>query len=238
MTDNVSSLSTARIKKMTYMLLPGNGAACAGERHDLAYQLWKNSWQKTYSELKTAATLKADDFTRQDIISVLFDGGEAVGLMLHTHYNLGLEAIRDHSYFSSYPAEVVARLRAERHNNVLSFEYLTLGSKWRKALVGTPVSKIISGLSAKIVETLNIDAIAVTRVDRRVNEIFAGFGAHVLVPNLTLHNVAVHLMKLDCRKIHSGPDPEVNQLVDHLWRRRTDLVGLERIAAAPAKKAA
>ena len=240
MTNNVSSLATARIKRMSYVLLPGNGASGAAERHDHAYQLWKDSWQKTYSDLKTSSKLKADDFTRQDIISILYDGDEAVSLMLHTRYNLELEAVRDHSYLSSYPAEVVSRLRAEGHSSLLSFEYLTLSPKWRKTVVGAPVAKIISGLSVKIVEALGVSAIAVTRVDRGVNQIFGDFGARLLVSNLTMHNVSVDLMKLDYRDIRPGPEPEVNQLVEFFWHRRNDMIGLERIAAASAteKKAA
>lgn len=234
MTNNVSSMTTARIRRMSYVLLPGSGAEGAADRHNLAYQLWKDSWQKTYSDLKTAAKLKADDFTRQNIVSVLYDGNEAVALMLHSHYNLDLEAIRDHSYFSSYPAEIVNRLRAEGHSNVLSFEYLTLSSKWRKTVVDAPVAKILSGLSVKIVEALGISAIAVTRVDRGVNQIFSEFGARLLVPNLTMHNVAVDLMKLDCHDIQPGPDAEVTELVELLWHRRNDLAGLERIAAPAA----
>lgn len=239
MENNVSKIALARVKKLKYAILAGHDAAEeATNLHNGAYRLWKESWRETYKELKTEAKLKADDFTRQDIVSALFHGEEAVSLLLHTIYNLNLDAVRDHSYLAGYPADVVARLRAEGSLKVMSMEYLTLSPRWRRSEVGVPIAEVIIGLSVKIVETLGVNAVAVTRVDRSVNDMFAGFGATLLAPNLKMHNVAVDLMKLEHSEIRPNPDPAVNDLIKSFWRNRNDQVGIHGLAAIAVKKAA
>jgi hypothetical protein len=245
MSNGVSNLSLARIKKLEYVLLSGSEASGdLSRKHDQAYQLWKKNWQDTFAELKTEAKLKADDFTRQRVISALFSGETAVGLLLHTHFNLDLAAVRDHTYLATYPAHIIEELRAQGCSEVLSMEYLTLHENWRKHLVGVSMAEVILGLGAKVLEASNFSSmIVVTRNAKRVNQILYGYGARCLVPNLTKHNVSVDLVSLDHGKTHPGKDEEVNQLIEHFWRRRQDTVGIESLfqnpaAAAPQKKVA
>lgn len=226
--NNITNLSTARVKKLEYVLLSGYEVSeNLTARHDSAYRLWKNNWLKTFTDLKSEATPKAEDFTRQTIIGALFQGDEAVGMLLYTHFNLNLEAMREHSYLSSYPAEIISRLRAEGHSEVLSMEYLTLDSRWRKSVVGVPIAEVILGLGAKVARESGLSAaIAVTRVDRRVNEILYSYGAQCLVSNLTKHNVSVDLVSFKDGHIHPGPNAEVNELVEFFWQNRNDTIGL------------
>lgn len=230
MNSGVTDLSAARIRKLEYVLFSGSDADEAfTARHDSAYQLWKGNWQDTFKELKSDAKLKADDFTRQLVISGLFDGNEAVGLLLHTHFNLDLAAVREHSYLSTYPAEIISRLRQEGCVDVLSMEYLTLSDRWRKHLVGISLAEVILGLGAKVLEASGFSSmIVVTRNEKNVNTILYGYGANCLASNLTKHNVAVDLVSLNKGETHPGQNPEVNKLIDYFWSRRRDSVGIER----------
>jgi hypothetical protein len=108
-------IRTARVKRLKYMLLSGHQVNDDHfVYHDNAYRLWRRNWCKTFRELKTDAMVRADDFVRPSVISALFDGQEAVALVLHTYFNLELEAFRDHSYLlSTYPPAIIANLRAE-----------------------------------------------------------------------------------------------------------------------------
>lgn len=243
MNSAVSSLSLARIKKLDYVLFSGGEAPeNLTIRHDQAYKLWKKNWQDTFAQLKSEAKLRADDFTRQQVISALFSGDTAVGLLLHTHFNLDLEAVREHTYLSTYPAEIINSLREQGCAEVLSMEYLTLDENWRKHLVGVSMAEVILGLGVKVLEASGFGSmLVVTRNEKKVNEILYGYGARCLAPNLTKHNVAVDLVSLDRGKTHPGEHSEVNQLIDHFWRRRQDTVGVENLfssLAAPQKKAA
>jgi len=230
MRDGIIDLSAKRVRKLEYVLFSGeNAGELFRKRHDNAYQLWQKNWQATFSELKTDAKLKADDFVRQHIIGGLFQGDEAVGLLLHTYFNLDLAAVRGHTYLATYPADIISRLRAEGKTEVLSMEYLTLDSRWRKHLVGVSLAEVILGLGAKVLEASGFESmIVVTRNEKRVNQILYGYGARCLAANLTKHNVPVDLVSLDHGNTHPGESPEVNELIEHFWSNRQDTVGIER----------
>ena len=241
MNQGVFQINEARLGRLRYILLSGSDAPPEFRAiHDCAYELWKLSWQETFAELKSDARVRADDFVRQDAISCLCEGDRAIGLLLHTHFNLELSAVRDHGYLATYPADVIDKIRAESTPEVLSMEYLTLDSRWRQSAAGVPLGEVLLGLGAKLSEVSEFGSmIVVTRNDRRVNEILYGYGARCLAADLRKHNVSVDLVSLDKGKTHPGKNPEVNRWIDYYWGRRVaaaDFNGLARIGVR--KKAA
>lgn len=221
MAQDVEQINEYRIRKLRCFLLSGKHVdANLYPYHNNAFQLWQRNWQKTFAELKTHSQLSPDDFVRQDVITALFDGESAVGLLLHTYLDLNLEAVRDHSYLKTYPTEVLEALR-QSSGRVLSMEYLTLDQSWRKSQTGVALGEVMLGLGARVLESSNQPAmVVVTRNDRNVNNILYGYGARCLVPNLNKHNVLVDLVSLDQGKTRPGSDPEVNRWIEYFWERR------------------
>ncbi len=225
MDDTVSNFGASRLHKLRYLLHSGSMADPAtAPLHNSAFRLWQKSWRQTFAELRSEAVPRADDFTRQSVIGALFYRDEAVGLLLHTYFNLDLEATRAHSYLSTYPPSVVDKLRSEGIKEVFSMEYLTLDPNWRRNLVGVPLGEVLLGLGVKLAENSGLAAmLVVTRNEKRVNDILYGFGARCLAKDLTKHNVAVDLVSLDRGKTHPGPREEVNSWISHFWGKREDL---------------
>jgi hypothetical protein len=222
MSVKVVSFGERRVAKLRYVLLSGAKARpefCP--LHNQAYALWQSNWQKTFEDLKSNAKLSADDFVRQNIISALFDGEKAVGLLLHTYLDLNLDAVRAHSYLSTYPCQVVEGLRHSGAAQVLTMEYLTLDKNWRKSKVGVALGEVILGLGVQVLVESGFDSmVVVTRNDRQVNKILYGYGARCLAANLTKHNVSVDLVSLDKGKTYPGADSEVNRWIEYFWSRR------------------
>lgn len=240
MNNNVTPLAAPKVRQLKYILFSGDRADEAfARRHDSAYQLWKRNWQKTFHELKSEWTLRADDFTRQSIVSALFDGEQAVGLLLHTYIDLNLEAVRDHSYLATYPAAIIDKLRAEGSGRVFSMEYLTLDPAWGRRVIGVPLAEIILGLGAKVAIASGLRSmIVVTRNDKRVNEILYGFGARCLSAGLQKHNVAVDLVALDEGKIHFDRDETLSRWIEYFWTQRVDATGfLDKLSSIRARSA-
>lgn len=240
MIENVTPMGTSKMKELKYVLLAGDRADNAFYHlHDSAYRLWRTSWLRTLEELKSDHQLRADDFVRQELVTGLYWGDEAVGLLLHTYLDLGLEAVRDHSYLATYPAAVLDRLREEGASRVLSMEYLTLDRRWRKARVGVPLAEIMLGLGAKVSVASGLASmLVVTRNDRHVNEILYSYGARCLVKDQSKHNVSVDLVSLDHGKVHFNGNEETRRWIEHFWDRRVDTTGLLEEIAATIRRAA
>lgn len=225
MSDNVTPLTIPRVKKLQYILLSGNRAdESRVPYHDSAYELWQRSWQKTFEDLKSEHKLRAEDFTRHDLVAGLFYQGKAIGLLLHTIYDLELEAVRNQAYLATFPPEILEKVREEGTRQVLSMEYLTLDPAWGRRAIGIPLVEVIVGLSAKIAMTSNLRTIQVARIDRGIHEILYGYGARCLVKNLTLHNVAVDLVSLDAKDVHFNNDEKIRHWIEYFWVRRVDSI--------------
>lgn len=224
MGNQVVDLQKERAGKLQLILLPGHTVPPElREYHDNAYRLWRKVWESTFQELKTDATVRADNFVRQEIISALFLGKQAVGLILYSLFDLELVAVREHSYLETYPPELVSRLRDDGVHGVLSMEYLSLDPDWRVALDGAPLSKIMIGIAPKVFEWSGADAaVAVTRNEKKVNEALYGFGARCLRTNLTKHNVAVDIVAFRKGDPRPSGDPHVDGRIESLWAGRID----------------
>lgn len=245
MAQNPIQLGEARVAGLSYRLISGRHSAEEGcALHNAAYRLWHRCWESTFSELKSEAKLNPQDFLRQDIISALYDGQRAVGLLLHTYLNLELDAVREQPYLATYPAEVIDRLREEGVSKVLTMEYLTLDPLWRKSKVGLSMGEVILGLGAKLFAASGFEAmLVVTRNDRGVNQTLYGYGGRCLAAGLTKHNVPVDIVSLDRGKTRPGPNEKVNYWIEYFWGKRQDTVDIAKFSqsvleqANPARKA-
>lgn len=159
------------------------------------YRCWKEVWTQTFAELDGAERIFSDDFARQQEFVTLFDGGQCVGLVGFRFIDLATEIACDDSYFKIWPERALARARASSRV-VCVMSNLTVHPDKRGKPGSISIKELLTVLSLHrfSVSTCGI-ALATTRNNRGVTDLMYRYGANCLLPNATLHGVAVDLIE-------------------------------------------
>ena len=165
----------------------------------------------------------ADDFFRQDLISVIHRGNTIVGMTLHHIFDLQYESNREHSYFSSnYSKPFLEKLVDMGVNRAMSIEYLTVNPLWRKNNIdGFSLVDCLGSLATNFMGTFPIDAmIAPARADVGVSKVAKELGYISLQEGEVRHNVLCDLICLLRENIKLSQDVRVREAVSNLWKQR------------------
>lgn len=186
-----------------------------------AYEVWRDSWKATFSELQGSVALHSDEFVRQDELAVVAAGGRCIAVTGLRWLDMALARSREDSYFKSWPAEAVAALGTQP---VLVGSNTVVHPAWRRTLVEAPRTqpgdpmRLVFVTIALTVRRFESSAarhlIALTRNDRAIDRVGAALGARRLA-QIHMHGIETDVMCLDrANATEAGP------IVGELWRRR------------------
>lgn len=218
---------------LQYFLLPAKPpfGSPATEIQNLAFEFWMQQWKRVFEKISPGEKPKADDFLRQDYMSVVMHGSQVVALHFYSFFDLQQKAAQAHSYFAnSYTPTALKVMEEKGAKSTMSFEYFTVSPEWRNSASGISLAATLLCLGFKVFEESGADvALGVCRVDVGVAKLCYDAGGIPLDKNLTLHGVPCDLVGIFQGQQKPYKDPEENALAEYLWKTRQDFT------PAPAK---
>jgi hypothetical protein len=184
-----------------------------------AYELLRDGWQATLSELSGITSIDSDEFGRQDEIGVLAVGRSCVSVTGLRWLDLSTAMAREDSYFRSWPESAKTVLGSSR----IGISSNTVVAKsWRRTLIeprhgSTPTPMALATVALtlrRFIESSAEKFIGTARNDRSMNRIGTGIGG-TKIGQVKVHNIDSDLI---CQTrqdaAHLGP------VVEELWQRR------------------
>ena len=218
-----------KTKLFDFKLLPGKcpPAYHATQLHDATFRFWRGFWTDVFATISPGESVNVADFHRQNAIGAFFDREIPVALMLYSVWNLASESALAQGYFSaSYGPGELERLRARGVRTAMSMEYLTVAPHCRKSETGFSMASLVLGVSYETMKRLECDAmIAPCRMDVKVHDRVADFGAEPLGVPFEIHGVHAVCMVAPTQSLRTHPDPHVARVVQDHWQRARDLGG-------------
>jgi hypothetical protein len=217
------------IEGLSYILLPGKSLR-ANSDHPQAYrvyQYWKEFWGGFYQSVKSEEQLRADEFMRQDVVAALLQGDRVVGLHTYCFFDLESASTRDHSYFGLYTDLDFHQLKKQGFRKLMTMEFLTTHSDWRKSLIGLSLAEVLVGCGIKVLQAAELDAsITIARKDYKVPDFAERVGFRTLRAGLVRHNCPCELMVCPAQNPEQTMTSETSHYVDYFWKRRQDFTEL------------
>lgn len=212
------------LKTVKYYILPAKPGREFKETdiYNKAYTFFKEFWGETFKELKSEREfLYADEFRKQDALSLLMKGDEVIGLVFLNYYNRYCLSSFEHSYFKDYPEGSLFSLRQEKKQNLMTQQHFSISKKFRNGFSGINFAATIVGLSLKVAQLCESPCFVVAREDVASKHIVENFGFRQIGPSTKMHNVPVSIMGCDESKDYHKQD--VNFCINYLWKKRIDL---------------
>jgi hypothetical protein len=229
--EHVSLSRLQSLRNLEYLIIPGKCRADASQEeinlNNQSFEFWRSFWADIYGKAGSPESLVCDDFLRQEMITVIRHEKKIIGLHLYSFFNLEQQAINRHRYFQFYPENFFQYLRQRDAKEVMSLEFLTIDSAWRKSVIGVSLAEVLIACATKCIRSQGADAgIAPARTDNKVNEMAYNQGYECFQAGITKRNFQVDLIVGFKNQLKLTPNPEVNALADRFWQERTDFTGL------------
>ncbi len=190
--------------------------------HDNAYRLWSEVWTQTFAKLGIDKSALTGEFARQDLIACIAQDDQPLAIHLYSFYAIDSLASREHPYMrDNYPELYFARLAKAGVRTAMSMEYMTVHPDFRKGLSNVHLGIVLAGLAFTTMKNFGADAaIAPARRDHKVHELAYAFGSEPVIAKVTNHNVECDLVMCHRDKVKAHESPEVQALVESLWKGR------------------
>ncbi len=134
--------------------------------------------------MKFEDQLFSDSFTRQDYIGALLYEEQCVALCFFRRANATLPDFRQDSYFSYWDAEDLKCLTLQGPRIIVSSNF-TIHPLVRKGNIDFSMKDLLTGISVEFFMNAEADAMAANlRVDKKVNDACAKWGADLIKPNV------------------------------------------------------
>ena len=230
------------IPDLKYFLIPGRPkvGSPAMEIHNIAFEFWRNFWTDVFKKNGVADHPSADDFLRQDLISVILHENKVVSLHLYSFFDLALKATNEHSYFKdSYTEKAMQGMSTQGARHVMSMEYFSVAPEWQKKSIGLSIALTMLSLGIRIFTRSQADMLlGVSRVDVGVAKLSYEIGGLPLDQGLILHGTPCDIVGCP-RGLERFPRGEAeNRLGETLWNQRLELAQAPNEHAFPLKKVA
>lgn len=229
------------VSSIEYLILPGKPPANFEylDLYNEAYRFWRSFWGNVLDEVGgDRRTLRADEFFRQDLFSVLVAQGEIVGMHTYTVFDLNQVPTYDHSYINKYVHEhSQAKLRDMHVSRFMTIEYFSLKPGWRGPDVGVSMGRVLGLLSMRVGESLGLDGVlGAARVDVGAAHIADDIGMVTIQRGIEVFGKPTNIVlwKAGTKSLAARA---VNDLVDEFWEKRVDTTG-ETLSKTISKNAA
>lgn len=216
--------------ELSYYILPGRprGDFSRMALYEQAFTFWQEFWEKTLTDLGLdRRKLTADDFLRQDLITLLCLDEKIIGMHLYTFFPVCTSAAVKHSYFKRYYNEEFIRiLRARGVRTAMSMEYFSIHPDFRSRKAGASLGQTIGTLGARLGFAKGADAlIGSARTDVPAATMAYEIGATPVVTGLVVNERPTDLLAFFPGCLLPPKDVTVRDLISRLWQERIDLTG-------------
>ena len=220
--------SALELNNLSCTLLPGkfrNGQAVPA-LYNTVYHDWVQVWSEVLSKMGNPGALNLDQFLSQDIIIALHLKDQLAGVVTSNFFNLSSHATFDHPYLHSFPEALIEDFKTEGKGILMTGEYFTVCTPFRKKNLGSFVAELLVGLLLKIL--LHVDAkatLSTTILETKSHEIGKAFG-YKIVGEKKKYGLNCMLLVNTKKQYQEHSNPQVNLMVQRLWNQRIDLTGI------------
>lgn len=214
--------------KLSFMIFPTRFPQPSYQsEYRKAYLCWRSVWNEAFKEeMNIKEDLYSDNYTRQSHVAAVFYEGEVAGLMTLNYMDLNDPVAMDDSYFKVWPELAKMRLKKEARSAIITGNF-TINFNFRKKAHGLCWKSLVCAFLVRHLKLSPFDAaVATPRLERSVEKICYGTGAHPLQQNLpyTIEGQRIDLISwhrdLDEKKI----DPEIWSLVNYVWENSSTII--------------
>ena len=149
-----------------------------------AWETFRDVWQETLQPIRGADYVQhSNDFTRQDKILALFDGGLCAGLDCLRRIDLRNPVDLDDSWLAAWPRDVLQELAARAPSAFIN-SYFTVHPSYRRTLAGEEhaLSYALGSLSVLYQASVGMPLmIGMARHDRSMHTLVTRWGARSLL---------------------------------------------------------
>lgn len=209
--------------ELSFSLISGKRSRSVIDRklRESAFELWEPFWKDVYITAGSDYIPKADDFLRQDLITVINYHNRTIGLLFSSFYDLKCLVNQHHSYLKFYNSEFFSYLNSQESSEVMTFEYLTLLPDYRKSIIGCNLAGIIFRLAFELWKSTAARSIIVTaRNDVKVNQRLLELGLHVVQEATKQRNFECDLMAYRPGDFQELKNPQDLKIFHRLWETR------------------
>lgn len=187
-----------------------------------AYQAWYKLWDQVYKEAGSEFSVSSDEFIRQDIVCVILLKGEVAGVHLYSFFDLDSQADCATKYFKFFSQNYLDTLKSRNVKTLMSMEYLTVPTAFRKSIVGVPLGSTLLQLGTHVFAECDTDCIvAPARNDVKVNEMCYDVGFSCIEKNTVQRNFICDLIACYKGDEKLSDNPLVRELCQYLWQSKT-----------------
>lgn len=192
-----------------------------------AYECWKAVWSKALSEeMNVKERLYSDNFTRQELLAVVFYGDEPLCLATLNSFDLFSQKDLDDSYFKVWPEEVLAKIQT--HSNIVMAScHATVNFKFRKGQLGFSGIEFLCAMLVQYLKSTDINTIVCTpRREKRVQEACYRTGAVLHKEDLpyTIEGQRIDLITWHSWIDQDRWDEDIRELTHYVWEHSTKIV--------------
>jgi hypothetical protein len=215
-----------QIEKLRFISFPGSYPNIDYYRlYASAYECWSSVWREAYADLAVDKKVFADDFTRQMQINTLFYEDQCLGSLFLNLIDTESPVWRQDSYFKLWPDSDVQKIYARgRYSLVLSS--LVVHPDWRGLALPIKVKDLLFYYVCRSFANSSADSmIAITRVEKKVNEQCYRFGATPVSRNIPHFNEKdlVDIVAFSRSTVIESPDPAITRLGRELWQSQIEV---------------
>lgn len=185
------------------------------------YDFWKRTWKTIFENVGSPTAWNADDFLRQDLIPVITYEDQIVATHYYTLFDLRNPSVMDIRYFSIFSNEARKWVFENKFSSVMSMEFLSVSTDWRKKSLGFSFAEVLIALGFKLMlEQQQPAAVGVAVKVAGVDEMAKKLNCSLIDREVKRGNLVCDIMAQTQRGVKDHPDSRVQEIIESLWKNR------------------
>lgn len=171
--------------------------------------------------MKIDKPLYSDVFTRQDFVGAVLYENKCVGVSCFRWANYETDDFAKDSYFSLWEKSDLKQA-AQFGSRIIICSNLAVHPLARGSSLGVSMRDLLTGMTTEVFRSANVDAMAAhIRIDKKVNEACAMWGAQMIRPNIHFSGgIAGDFMVFSKESVAQRAPHELDLVLRDLWQNR------------------
>lgn len=208
--------------KFQYVICPGNNPKAEFRQiYNQIYNCWEALWNEAYREMKIDKELYSDVFTRQDLVGAVLYENKCVGVSCFRWADsLTIDFSKD-SYFSLWE-EADLKAASRFGSRIIVCSNLAVHPLARGGNLGLSMRELLTGMTTEVFRASAADAMAAhIRIDKKVNEACAMWGAQLIRPNIHFSGgISGDFMVFSKESVDTRSSHQLDGMLRELWNKR------------------
>lgn len=185
---------------------------------DKSYAYWSQTWKKVMRHIDESVKLSADDYSKFDFVSVIFDQDTVVAQMTHRILDVNSDFALETPYFDDFKSSAKKHLIENNVSLVMSLEQNSINPHYSRRRSGFAFVEIMLYLNFRLAHLLGVKCCtALPRKITKVQDVLSLMGFDLIEPDHKHHDCPVDVMLGYIDKIKTSQDEVVRSAESYLW---------------------